>query len=926
MTDRMLIRPGSTRFGWVLAGTLLLTVSLAAPAAGFAQSGETFQAGAAPVAPLAPLDAAEVTAPIADERASYSYLRTLEGSATVAAAAQGIGEPLESNQPLLTGDQVRVDSGSRLELALSDRNRLFLDADSSLILERLAFSGDREERVTVLRLESGELLLAVADEALGDELPRVITSNATVYVQEPGEYRIETGVGSDGAGWTRVVTRRGFAEVVTDRGSSVVRVEESIVALGDRSANLEISAADEPDALERWSGVLAERAARTSRSASYVEPHLAYDAAPLDEAGDWIEVEDVSYWRPYVSEGWRPYWQGRWGWTPSGYTWVSYEPWGWVPYHYGRWCSLPGYGWAWRPGALYSPAWVYWNWTSGYAGWVPMGYYSHFYDPWYSTGFRYGVYGWAGGGWGIYSDWNFAPVHCFRDRRFRGHMRRGRDMERDSGHHEPPRGLLTTDTRDFRPERLDRTDRTEDLLHQIGKRHQPKSGGDLADVTEFVGRKGKLPTEVAKVVVPPAGKERGVIRDIGKAPKVAETPTWRQKGIAGDDKAERSAGVQQPPASGAGKGARENPGATSGVRLDKGRATAPKGAPQIDSRGASATKGAIGGSGGSGGSAANVGIGGSGARAKGSATNRGGDSADKGSSAKAGAPRVAPQAPVAKTYEPTGPGRSKGSMPAGESRQLWKERGGESAPVQRVVGSVRRPSPGAETKAPGSPAAPATAGRSQEPPSYSGSKGASPRAPSTSSPSPRSAPESKATTRSPSQRSQPYEPSVKSQPQQRSQPYQPAVKSQPQQRSQPYQPSVKSQPQQRPQPYQPSVKSQPQQRLQPYQPSVKSQPQRRSQPYQPSVKSQPQQRSQPYQPAVKSQPQQRSQTYRPAQPAQGSQRSPGSQPSVRSQPSGKSSSGSQPSAKAQSSSGSKSSSRSGQSSPPPPPKKDDGRR
>ena len=103
-------------------------------------------------------------------------------------------------------------------------------------------------------------------------------------------------------------------------------------------------------------------------------------------------------------------------------------------------------------------------------------------------------------------------------------------MERDSGHHQPPRGLLTTDTRDFRPERLDRTDRTEDLLHQIGKRHQPRTGGELPDVTDFVGRKGKLPTEVAKVVVPPAGKERGVIRDIGKAPKVAETPTWRQKG------------------------------------------------------------------------------------------------------------------------------------------------------------------------------------------------------------------------------------------------------------------------------------------------------------------------------------------------------------------------------------------------------------
>ena len=131
-------------------------------------------------------------------------------------------------------------------------------------------------------------------------------------------------------------------------------------------------------------------------------PHAWQMATRLDripEVGDWVEYQSVRYWRPYVSAGWRPYWQGRWDWTPSGYTWVSYEPWGWVPYHYGRWCSLPGYGWVWRPGAVYSPAWVYWNWTSGWAGWVPMGYYSQFYNPWYGDRYRYGVYGWAGGGW-----------------------------------------------------------------------------------------------------------------------------------------------------------------------------------------------------------------------------------------------------------------------------------------------------------------------------------------------------------------------------------------------------------------------------------------------------------------------------------------------------------------------------------------------
>ncbi|MBP7589646.1 MAG: FecR domain-containing protein, partial [Thermoanaerobaculia bacterium] len=569
MAIQILHSQRSLSCAWSLAAALLL----AAPGQFSAA------AGGPPAAPSGAPDGATTGAPIADERASYSFLRTLEGSATVAAAGQGVGEELELNQPLLTGDLVRVGPRARLELALSDRNRLYLDADTGVVLERLAFSGDREERTTVLRLEGGELLLEVSEDALGDELPRIITGNSTVYIQQPGQYRVEAGVENDGQSWTRVVTRRGYAEIVTDRGSSVVREDEAMTAIGDRWTRLELAAADAPDAMERWSAALADRALAASRSARYVEPHLAYDAAALDQAGDWVEYESVRYWRPYVSSGWRPYWQGRWSWTPSGYTWVSYEPWGWVPYHYGRWCSLPGYGWAWRPGAVYSPAWVYWNWTSGWAGWVPMGYYSQFYDPWYSNGFRYGVYGWAGGGWGIYSQWNFAPVHCFRDRRFRGHMRTGRDLEHETRLPEPPRGLVTTDTRDFRPDRIDRT---EDLLHEIGKRNRVDVGQELPDITDFVGRKGRLPTEVARVLVPdpkdptdsgarydPKGRsDRGVIRDIGDSPKIAETPGWKGQDQPKSRGIDRSDSTKEPTYGVSAPGRKGN-GVSTGSGFDK---------------------------------------------------------------------------------------------------------------------------------------------------------------------------------------------------------------------------------------------------------------------------------------------------------------------------------------------------------------------
>ncbi len=648
----------------------------------------------APVLAVGPADGSDDGAPLGDERASYSFVRTLQGDATVAAAGQGVGEELEANQPLQTGDLVRVGPRSRLELALSDHNRLHLDAGSSLVLERMAFSGDSEDKITVLRLEEGELLIEVSDEALGDELPHVVTGNATVYFQEPGEYRIEADTGE----WTRVVTRRGFAEIVTDRGSSIVRADEAILAQGNRWTSLELAAADAPDALERWSAELAERAQGSARSSRYVEPYLAYNAAPLDDAGDWIDVESVRYWRPHVAEGWRPYWEGRWAWTPSGYTWVSYEPWGWVPYHYGRWCSLPGYGWAWRPGGIYSPAWVYWNWTSGWAGWVPIGYYSQFYDPWYHDGFRFGVYGWAGGGWDIYSSWNFAPVHCFRDRNFRGHLRTGNDRRHDSGGTEPPRGLVTTDTRDFRPERIDRT---EDLLHQIRTRHLPPAGGDLPDVTDFVGRKGKLPPAVARAVIRtderPGGKERGAIRDVPElsdrlgARKVAETPAWQQRDRSGDEKRLRLPGGKESPTSAVGQTRKEIPEPSPGRFADKPHPATPRGLPPVDSRG---TEG------------------------------------------KARAPWTAPQEPGKKVY---GPGGSSGT---GQDQQRWKEKSGQSEPVQRVVGSVRRPAPGVEPKAPSSGyAKPAERSEpSERSEAWKRSPSSVPQTPRMSSPPPSSAP------------------------------------------------------------------------------------------------------------------------------------------------------------------------------------------
>jgi uncharacterized protein DUF6600/FecR-like protein len=417
----------------------------------------------------------------------YGYVRVLEGHATLTQAGTGSRDEAEINQPLLAGDQLDVAPGSYAEIALADRNLLRLDGGSELRLDRLAASPDGNDRATVLRLEQGDLQLIVTTDSLGDEMPRVETPNSTVYVQNFGTYRIT----ADGGDWSEVVVRRGSVEVVTDGGSEVVHADERVLVEGARGA--EVEGAGAFDTLERWARRLDEETSGVDLR--YVDESLRYQAAPLARYGSWVDYEGVAYWHPTVAAGWRPYWQGRWAYTPLGLSWVSSEPWGWVPYHYGSWDFIPVYGWAWRPGAVFAPAWVYWYFGPTYTGWCPIGYYTHYYGSWlHAPGFRSGVYGWAGGDWGAFARWNFVPAGHF-GRRDQARFAVPADQLRGRG--EMPRGIITTDTRPVpraawkNPGEVMRALRTRPGV----------AGGDLPDVTPFVGRQPKLPPSVVRTVV-----------------------------------------------------------------------------------------------------------------------------------------------------------------------------------------------------------------------------------------------------------------------------------------------------------------------------------------------------------------------------------------------------------------------------------------
>jgi hypothetical protein len=431
----------------------------------------------------------------------YGYFRVVEGSPTLAQAGANERAAAEINQPVLAGDHLWVPNRSKVEILLADQNILRVDGGSELILERLAASPDRRDQATVVRLVAGNLQLVVTQDSLGDQLPRVDTPNATIYPLNYGVYRITAD-----DGWSQVVVRRGTAEVVTDRGTSRVRADEEAVIddrADDEDRRADIREAGGFDQLERWARQLDDE--YSGGDQRYVDDNLRYAAAPLNRYGSWIDVNGSSYWRPRVAAGWRPYWQGRWVYTPSGLTWLSSEPWGWVPYHYGSWDYLPTYGWVWQPGSVWSAAWVYWYWGQDYVGWVPTGYYTRYYGPSFGVdiGFRHGVYGWASGGWTIYDNWNFVSTSYFRDGYRNGYRDGYWDGRRDVRRYAVPRdhnrgdlgrGIITTDTRPIKPS----------VWKDPGGPLRALRGGrtaELPDVTSFVARKPNLPQAVARTVI-----------------------------------------------------------------------------------------------------------------------------------------------------------------------------------------------------------------------------------------------------------------------------------------------------------------------------------------------------------------------------------------------------------------------------------------
>jgi ferric-dicitrate binding protein FerR (iron transport regulator) len=306
------------------------------------------------------------------QREGYTYLSYAQPDVLLVSSAED-DVAARVNMPVLSGDSLVTGVGSRAEAVLADGNVVRMDGYTELRFERMARTYEADDDRDLLFLAHGTAAVEVRDVATRDRALRFDTDDATILAASRGLFRVD--VGRRG---TEIYVLSGKVEVQGRGGRALVRAGEYVYVSGDSEIEVDVSASPR----DRFARFVEERRDRTDRreTTRYVSSDFTYDydTASFDDYGSWsyVSAYGTYCWRPRVPAGWTPYALGYWRWTPAGMTWVSAEPWGWLPYHYRTWVYDALLGWLWVPGAEYSPAWVYWNYTPEWVGWCPIGYYA----------------------------------------------------------------------------------------------------------------------------------------------------------------------------------------------------------------------------------------------------------------------------------------------------------------------------------------------------------------------------------------------------------------------------------------------------------------------------------------------------------------------------------------------------------------------
>lgn len=301
------------------------------------------------------------------------------------------------NAPLVSGDKVAAGEGARAEIQLDYADLLRLGSNSQANLTSLT------NGTIQVQIAAGIADYVVLKNAQASA--EIDTPNIAIRPRGAGVFRIEVSSDSE----TRVIVRKGEADISTPQGSTLLHEGQLITVEGTDQPEYKIEDAPGRDSWDQWNQER-DSAIAESKSLQYTSPYYA-GVQDLDNYGYWTDVPGYGeVWVPNgESPNWTPYSDGQWCWEPYwGWTWVDYSPWGWAPYHYGRW-FMYGPRWVWWPGPVtpyYRPVWApayvsFFGWGGGFGfgvgfgfgsiGWLPIGPCDPF-RPWWG-GYSFGRIG-----------------------------------------------------------------------------------------------------------------------------------------------------------------------------------------------------------------------------------------------------------------------------------------------------------------------------------------------------------------------------------------------------------------------------------------------------------------------------------------------------------------------------------------------------
>jgi len=319
---------------------------------------------------------------VADPPNRVARLSYLGGQVSFQPAGDGDWVQASLNRPLVTGDALYTDRGSRTELEIGGAAVRFDEGTSASLL-------NLDDRIAQIQLSEGTLSLSVRNVGQGDSY-EIDTPTLAFVATMPGEYRID--IAPDGNS-TMVTVFDGDGDVYGENDASYgVRAGDSYRFNDAALRDYEVLDLPRADDFDNW---VQSRQRQYSRSESsrYVADDMI-GVADLDAAGSWSSDADYGdVWYPTsVGVDYVPYRNGHWSWIdPWGWTWIDNAAWGFAPFHYGRWVYARN-RWGWCPGprhvrAAYTPAMVAFVGgvsigVGGPVGWFPLGP-RDVYVPWY---------------------------------------------------------------------------------------------------------------------------------------------------------------------------------------------------------------------------------------------------------------------------------------------------------------------------------------------------------------------------------------------------------------------------------------------------------------------------------------------------------------------------------------------------------------